>query len=67
MKNLYPLVRALNIDPWEIFYSELEQEKLSFRKLCIELKECSDSEIAARLPVLQAALAIVKSKREDLI
>lgn len=67
MKNLYPLVRALNIDPWEIFYPELEQENLSFRKLRIELKECSDAEIAALLPVLQAALAIVKSKRENLI
>lgn len=65
MKNLYPLVRALNIDPWEIFYPELEQENLSFRQLRIELKECSDGEIAALLPVLQAALAIVKSKRED--
>ena len=67
MKNLYPLIRTLNIDPWEIFYPELEQEKLSFRQLRIELKECSDCEIAALLPVIQAALTIVKSKRENLI
>lgn len=63
MKNLFPLVRTLNIDPWEIFYPELEQENPSFRQLRIELKECSDAEIAALIPVVEAALNIVKAKR----
>lgn len=67
MKNFFPLVRMLNIDPWEIFYPELEQGNPSFRQLRIELKECSDAEIAALLPVMQAALTIVKNKRENFI
>jgi len=63
MKILYPLVRILEVDPWEIFYSELEQESKAFRELRILLKECSDDEIAALLPVVQAALTIVKDRR----
>ncbi len=62
MRILYPLVRTLEVDPWDIFYSELEQESKAFRQLRILLKECSDDEIAALLPVIQATLAIVKAK-----
>lgn len=63
MTILYPLVRELGIDPWDIFYPELKQDESAFRKMQILLKECSDDEIAALIPVVEAALNIVKAKR----
>ena len=63
MTILYPLVRELGIDPWDIFYPELKQDESAFRQIQILLKECSDDEIAALIPVVEAALNIVKAKR----
>ena len=63
MTILYPLVRELGIDPWDIFYPERKQDKSAFRQIQILLKECSDDEIAALIPVVEAALNIVKTKR----
>ncbi len=63
MTILYPLVRELGIDPWDIFYPELKQDESAFRQIQILLKECSDAEIAALIPVVEAALNIVKAKR----
>ena len=63
MTILYPLVRELGIDPWDIFYPELKQDESAFRQIQILLKECSDYEIAALIPVVEAALNIVKAKR----
>ena len=63
MTILSPLVRELGIDPWDIFYPELKQDESAFRQIQILLKECSDDEIAALIPVVEAALNIVKAKR----
>lgn len=63
MTILYPLVRELGIDPWDIFYPELKQDESAFRQIQILLKECSDDDIAALIPVVEAALNIVKAKR----
>lgn len=63
MTILYPLVRKLEIDPWDIFYPELKQEESAFREMQILLKECSDDEIAALIPVVEAALNIIKTTR----
>ena len=52
LENLYPLIRVLKIDPWEVFYPELQ----------LLLKECSDEEIASLLPICQVALSVLKSK-----
>lgn len=63
MTILYPLVRELGIDPWDIFYPELKQGESALRQMQILLKECSDDEISALIPVVEAALNIVKAKR----
>ena len=59
---LYPLVRTLNIDPWEIFYPELQQKNSALRQVQILLLECSDDEIESLLPIFRAALSVMKSK-----
>ena len=63
MTILYPLVRELGIDPWDIFYPELKQDKSAFRQIHILLKDCRDDEMASLIPVVEAALNIVKTKR----
>ena len=67
MEVLYPLVRALEVDPWEIFYSELEHDNEAFRKLRIMLKDCNNAEIAALLPIVDAAITIVKTKGREFL
>lgn len=62
LENLYPLIRVLKIDPWEVFYPELQQRDAAFRQLQLLLKECSDEEIASLLPICQATLSVLKSK-----
>ncbi len=62
LENLYPLIRVLKIDPWEVFYPELQQRDAAFRQLQLLLKECSDEEIASLLPICQVALSVLKSK-----
>lgn len=61
LENLYPLIRTLKIDPWDVFYPELEQQNPAFRQLQLLLKECSNDEIAALLPICRAALSVIKS------
>ena len=62
MEVLYPLVRELKIDPWKIFYPELNSQSASFRQLQLLLKECGEEEIEALLPVCQAVLSVLKAK-----
>ena len=63
MEALFPLVGALHIDPWEIFYPELNNQCSVFRKLQILLKDCNDDEIEALLPVCEAVLLPLRSKK----
>ena len=62
MEVLFPLIRALHIDPWEIFYPELNNQCTALRRLQILLKDCNDDEIEALLPVCEAVLATLRSK-----
>ena len=62
MEVLFPLIRSLHIDPWEIFYPELNNQCAALRRLQILLKDCNDDEIEALLPVCEAVLATLRSK-----
>ena len=33
LENLYPLIRTLKIDPWDVFYPELKQRDAAKKKL----------------------------------
>ena len=61
LENLYPLIRILKIDPWEVFYPEIQQRDAAFRQLQLLLKECSDEEIMSLLPIFRATLSVLKS------
>ena len=62
MEVLYPLVRTLKVDPWDIFYPELQNRNAAFRQLQILLKDCSDEEIESLLPICRATLSVLRSK-----
>ena len=51
MEVLFPLIRALKIDPWKVFYPEWNDQNAAFRQMQLLLKECSEEEIEVLLPV----------------
>ena len=61
MEIMFPLVRALQVDPWTIFYPELAHRNASFRQLQILLSECSDEDIELLLPICRTVLSVLKS------
>lgn len=62
MEVLYPLIRALQIDPWDIFYPEMQHKNPAFRQLQILLKDCSDEKIESLLPICRAMLSVLRAK-----
>ena len=61
LEVLYPLVRALRIDSREIFYPEMRCDSPALRQLRLLIADCSDEEATAIIPVLQAAIQMVRN------
>lgn len=59
---LFPLIRELDIDPWEVFYPEKDSGAEAMRQLRIILRECTEGEIDSLLPICRAALDVIKAK-----
>lgn len=62
MEVLYPLVRALHINPNDIFYPEIEQNHPTLTKLMLLIGACSDQEIETLIPVCESVLTVIRSK-----
>lgn len=56
LEILFPLVRLLHIDPWDIFYPEVSRSNPSIQKFLTLLSECSDQEIEALFPVCREVI-----------
>lgn len=67
MEVLFPLIRALHIDPWEIFYPKLNNQCAAFRHLQILLKDCDNEEIETLLPICEVVLSTLRSKKGSLL
>ena len=61
LEVLFPLIRALDIDPREVFYPNMQQESPALRKLRLLVEECSEEEAAAMLPVFHSVLHAIRS------
>ena len=59
---LCALVTTLMIDPAEIFYPQAEPDDPARKQLEILLGDCSDEQVRDLLPVIEAALGIVKGR-----
>ena len=60
MTTLYPLIRALNIDPRSIFYPE-QPEYGSQPRIEMLFSTCTDAEIEAIIPIGKAAIQALRS------
>lgn len=61
LEVLYPLVRALRIDSREIFYPEMRCDSPAIHQLRLLIEECSEEEAAMIIPVVQAAIQMVRN------
>ena len=59
---LCALVTTLKIDPAEVFYPQAVPENPARKQLEILIADCSDEQIRDLLPVIEAALGIVKGR-----
>lgn len=61
MEVMYPLIRALLIDPREIFNPEIGRKSPSIRRLRFLVENCSEQEAATLIPVIEAVLAALRA------
>jgi len=61
MEVLFPLVRALKIDPREIFDPEMQRESPAIRQLRFLIEDCSEREAAALIPVINSVLTALRT------
>lgn len=62
LEVLYPLVCALKIDSREIFNPEMQLESPALRQLQLMVAECSEAEADAIIPVVKAAIDLVRNR-----
>lgn len=63
LEILYPLIRALEIDPRYIFYPELEHCSASLSQLELILAQCTDEEIHALIPICETVLSVLRENK----
>lgn len=61
MEVLYPLIRTLHIDPWDVFYPEMQRQSPSICQLRLLVEECTESEAKAMIPIIHAVLNVLRS------
>ena len=62
MEVLYPLIRILHIDPWDVFYPEMQRQSPSICQLRLLVEECTEAEAEAMIPILQSVLDVLRSR-----
>ena len=67
MEVLYPLVRALQVDPYELYYPELKERGSAGSQAQILLAECSEREIDALLPIMRSVLSVLRDNEATVI
>lgn len=61
MEVLYPLIRALRIDPRDIFCPEMGKESSVHYQLQMLINDCSEEEATALIPVCQAVISALRA------
>lgn len=62
LEVLYPLIRALNIDPSTIFYPEMDRNREGVVKMNVLLSRCSDQEIQALLKICETVITVMRAE-----
>ena len=63
LEVLFPLIRALKIDPREIFNPEFQRDSPSLRQLRLIIEDCSEEEAAVLIPVFNSMLAALRENK----
>lgn len=61
MEILFPLIRALKIDSREIFHPEIRLDNPAVSKLHLLIKQCSEDEAAALIPIIESILSALRT------
>lgn len=67
LEVLFPLVRLLEIDPFEIFYPELEQTEDSAHRIQIMFKDANKKEIEFLFSICRAVMDVMKSDEDQTV
>lgn len=59
---LFPLVRALHMDPNEFFYPESATDRTNVQQLHIMIESCSDQEAAALIPIIDDIIKALRNQ-----
>ena len=59
---LYPLVRALEIDPSALFYPEISYTREEISQLNLLLSQCTPEELRMLYPICQTILSTLRAK-----
>ena len=59
---VFPLIRAVEIDPRAIFYPELNREDEATSHMQILLSKCSEDEIESLIPICEAVLGVLNNR-----
>lgn len=62
MVVLFPLIRALKIDPRDIFNPEMQRETPALRRLRFLIEDCSEQEAAALITVVESVLTAIRAE-----
>ena len=55
---VFPLIRALEIDPRLVFYPELNRDDEAMAQIQILLSQCSEEDIRSLTPICEAVLGV---------
>lgn len=64
MEVLFPLIRALKIDPNEIFNPEMQRKDPSIQRLRIIIETCNAQEAAALIPAIESILSVLRTDKD---
>ena len=67
LATLWRVVRALNIDPHEIFYPGLTQDSPKLRLLQQIISDCTDEEADALIPVVRELIRFMRQTDKSAI
>ena len=59
---VFPLIRALEIDPRTIFYPELNREDEAMAHIQILLSKCSEEDIRSLIPICYTILSVLHER-----
>lgn len=62
MEVLFPLIRELKIDPRDIFYPEMSNQKSAISQFQLLLSQYHEDEIQMLLPICEAALSVLHAR-----